>query len=187
MLVLKRDADSKRLKYKWVCQCDCGNIISVSGYDLRRNHSKSCGCLKHDGLANPSYKHGLSGTKLYSSWTNTQRRCTDKTDKHYKNYGGRGIVICKEWDDFKIFADWALNNGFKEGLTIDRIDNDGNYEPSNCRWVDRITQQNHRRVNQILEFNGVKHTLTEWSRIVGLNPGTIRSRIRLGWQNNFLS
>ena len=98
-----------------------------------------------------------------------------------KNYGGRGIKVCEEWQTFKPFEEWSLSNGYREGLSIDRIDNDGNYEPSNCRWADKTTQENNRSNNVCLEYKGEKRTISEWARIYGLNPWTLNTRIRSGW------
>jgi len=97
------------------------------------------------------------------------------------NYGGRGIKICDEWDSYEAFRDWSLANGYEEGLSIDRIDNDGNYEPSNCRWVDAKTQGNNRRSNNNLTYNGDTHTIKEWSEITGINWSTIKERLKQGW------
>ena len=102
--------------------------------------------------------------------------------KGYKNYGGRGIKVCDEWaESFKAFYEWAVSNGYDDTLTIDRIDVDGDYEPENCRWVDRTTQANNKRNNRILEVNGVKHTMMEWERLTGINHSTIISRLKSGY------
>lgn len=122
-------------------------------------------------------------TRLYRIWTNMKSRCTNPNIAAFKDYGGRGITVCAEWSDsFEAFRDWATANGYRDDLTLDRIDNDGNYEPENCRWEDRLVQGNNSRKNRLIEHNGETHTLAEWSRITGLSRDTIRFRIdRRGW------
>lgn len=179
----------------WKCQCDCGNITYVAGGHLKDGHTKSCGCLKGEirnghffqglsGEKNPSYKHGLTHTKLYETWSNMKTRCYNQKGRRYKDYGGRKIKVCEEWkNDFISFYNWAIANGYKENLTLDRINVNGNYEPSNCRWVDWKKQQNNRRNNFIIEYNKTKHTLQEWSEILPINISSsiLRYRILSGW------
>ena len=115
--------------------------------------------------------------KIYKVWSGIKQRCFNPNSNRYKNYGGRGISICDEWkNSFETFCKWALENGYKEGLSIDRIDHEKNYEPSNCRWTDEITQQNNRTNNTLYEYEGETHTLTEWSRIKGIKPKTFCTR-----------
>ena len=128
------------------------------------------------------YKHGLSATKLHRVWWGMIERCYKRYHKSYSEYGGRGIKICDEWrDDFKTFYDWAMSNGYAEKLTIDRIDNDKGYSPDNCRWVTQSCNARNRRTSRLIEYDGVVHTLVEWSEITGLNPDTITERLKMGW------
>lgn len=130
---------------------------------------------------NPNYKNGLSQTKLYRIWIAMKSRCYNQRHSSYANYGGRGIVICDEWKiDFKSFYDWSMANGYKEELQIDRIDNNGNYEPNNCKWSTRREQANNRRTTHLETINGETHTLAEWSRISGIKIGTIAKRYHDG-------
>ena len=127
--------------------------------------------------------HGKQPSRLYRIWSNMKNRCTNPNADNYLFYGGRGIKVCDEWrDDFIPFRDWAIANGYTDKLTLDRIDNDGNYEPSNCRWETHLHQCNNTRRNHLLTFQGETHTISEWARIVGMRPDTLERRINhRGW------
>lgn len=128
------------------------------------------------------YVHGKRKTRLYRIWANIKTRCTNKNDPHYRCYGGRGITVCDEWkNDFKAFYDWSVRHGYADDLTIDRINNNGNYEPSNCRWVDYKTQANNKRNVILITHNGETHNAAEWAQILHLGHDTIRQRYRKGW------
>ena len=165
---------------KWLCKCDCGKEIIAIGKNLRRGVTKSCGCLWHE-LSKKGYfgrKHNLSKTRLYSTWNAIKRRCNEKQYRAYIHYGGRGIKVCDEWtSDFMNFYNWAIANGYKEDLTIDRIDVNGNYEPSNCRWATRKEQCNNTRKNKLITYKNETKTLSEWCDILNLKYGTILYRI----------
>jgi len=148
------------------CLCSCGNKTIVRYDCLKDGNTKSCGCLKKEqdkiNLI-PNHIDGRSKTRLYKEWEGIKRRCYLQNEKCYPRYGGRGIKMCKEWlNNFETFRDWALNNGYKEELSIDRINVNGNYEPSNCRWVDNKTQCNNRRTNIKIIHNNKTQTLMEW-------------------------
>lgn len=168
----------------WLCECDCGNEIEARGSALVSGHTKSCGCYLSDKIAEQNFKHGGFGTRLYSIWSGMKKRCYDTEDKDYKNYGGRGISICDEWrEDFNSFQEWALNNGYQENLSIDRIRVDSNYEPSNCRWANAIEQSNNKRNNRLITVANKTMTLAMWARERNINPHTIQSRLRSGWSD----
>ena len=148
-------------KYAWLCQCDCGNIVTVRTADLMNGHTQSCGCSKSD----KSKTHGLSKSSPYHAWRKMVARCSDDSDKDYRNYGARGITVCKEWRSYSEFHKWALKNGYEKGLTIDRIDNDYGYCPSNCRFVTLQKQERNKRNNIHVVVNGVKMLLVEFCEI----------------------
>lgn len=151
----------KHLKKYYLCQCDCGNIVSVYQGRFISGHTTSCGCK--------TLKHGQWKSRLYNIWRGIKKRCYDKKNKSYKYYGAKSISMYENWiNNFKSFYDWAVNNGYREDLTIDRIDNNGNYEPSNCRWVDNKTQANNKGNNRLITFNNKTHTITEWAKILNI-------------------
>lgn len=165
----------------WLCRCDCGTEHVVNGYALRSGRSLSCGCLQRE-VASQKSKHNLCDTPLYYAWKNMKLRCYRKGNRDYYLYGGRGITVCDEWkNDFRSFATWAMSNGYKDGLSIDRIDVNGNYEPSNCRWVTMKEQAKNKRTNHYLTFKGETLCLMDWSKKFGINYGTLLGRLKTGW------
>ena len=134
----------------WLCRCDCGNEVEVIATDLTTGHTCSCGCLMRETASKTMTTHGKTGTRLNVVWQGMLARCNNQHHKSYKNYGGRGIKVCDEWLDFTAFEEWAFANGYDENAprgqcTLDRIDNNGNYEPNNCRWADMKTQMQNQR------------------------------------------
>lgn len=135
------------------------------------------------GKNNGNYRHGMWGTSIYARWKHIKARCYNSNGKQYKDYGGRGIRVCDEWLDkengFMNFYNWAMENGYREDLTIDRIDNNGNYEPDNCRWVSHKVQNNNTRRSHRITYNGETHSLTEWSKILNIKLSTLSNRINI--------
>ena len=127
--------------------------------------------------------HGMYNTRLYDIWVNMKQRCFNPNDQAYQNYGGRGIAVCDEWkDDFQAFYDWSVSNGYQDGLSIDRINNDGNYSPENCRWTDRNVQNRNRRNNHKITYNGVTKTVVEWAEEKNIPYELLLNRLnKLGW------
>lgn len=175
-LTVIRPAEKSRTgETRWVCRCDCGKETIVQSNNLKSGLVKSCGCYRHDYLVEAHTIHGETGTRLYNIWTKMRDRCDDKNNK---NYGGRGILVCKEWNEsFESFRDWAIANGYREDLTIDRIDNNKGYSPDNCRWTGVKEQARNRRSNRVITFNGETHILVEWAEITGLPRSTLYNRI----------
>lgn len=174
---------------KYLCKCDCGNEKITSEDNLKRGHCKSCGCLyKNNGGKQKEIKGYYldSRSKLYKVWVSMIRRCTNPKDCNYERYGKRGITVCKEWKDYSAFRNWAINTGYKENhsraeCSLDRIDNNGNYEPSNCRWTNSKIQGNNTRTNTIIGYKGVSKTLSEWADFYKIPYDFFVNRYIKGW------
>lgn len=175
--------DNGRKRRSWRCVCDCGTERIIPQDNLTRGKTKSCGCERGSSIAYKKTKHSECDSRLYSIWTGMKERCYNPGIESFANYGALGISVCEEWaKDYKCFRDWAYANGYEDSLTIDRIDVRGDYQPSNCRWVDRIAQANNKRTNIRIEWNGEIHTLAEWCRILNLPYKKTHARYRYyGW------
>ena len=174
-------------KYSWCWQvkCECGEERIVYPYKLINGNTKSCGCAKKDRCRNMTEKYRIThngrNDRLYHIWRGMKQRCLNVSGKDYKNYGGRGISVCEEWaNDYAAFKKWALENGYSDELSIDRINVDADYSPENCRWADAKTQMNNTRFNIFVEINGETKTVKQWCDYYKLNPQTIYSRIHRG-------
>lgn len=169
---------------QWLCKCDCGNEIIVYTKNLKNGNTKSCGCYHKEIAKQKSTKHGFRHTKLYFIFGAIKARCYNKKNTGYKNYGGRGIKVCDEWlnkENGSInFINWAINNGYKEGLTIDRINTNGDYSPNNCRWASMKEQSNNRRNNHYITINGKTKTLSQWLEIYKISSTQFYFRKRHG-------
>ena len=169
-------------KTRWVCRCDCGNIVEVRPSDVKRGYTKSCGCLRKETVAAKNYRHGDANSRLYEIWCGIAKRCNDINSKSYSNYGGRGIKRCDEWNDYNAFRQWAMNNGYSDNLTLDRIDVNGDYCPQNCRWVDMKTQCRNKRNNHNVTYKGITKSVAEWAESIGCGYNTLHARLHhLGW------
>lgn len=165
----------------WLCRCECGKYVECYQYNIERGTSTSCGCLRSYYAKKTRSCHGESTGKFYKKWSSIKSRCYNKNTPSYKNYGGRGIKMCDEWLDFWSFREWAYLNGYSEGLTLERIDVNGNYEPSNCKWIPMEEQANNKRNNSFIEYGGKKQTLSQWSKELGVGKEVLSYRYRAGW------
>jgi hypothetical protein len=166
--------------YLWCCRCDCGNVKEIRARSLKSGRSASCGCAAREALIASNTTHGMTRNPLYWRWRAMLDRTTRPSSRAYPNYGGRGITVCDRWRDFANFhAD--MGSSFAPGLEIDRIDNDGNYEPGNCRWATRIEQQRNRRNNHRVTWAGRTMTVQDWGEHLGITPNTLLYRLRRGW------
>lgn len=167
----------------WNCRCDCGNLGIVRGKSLTGGISKSCGCYQRELMGKRASKHGDAGTRLYAIWNSMRQRCNNTRSRAYANYGGRGIKICDEWNDYAVFRDWAMQSGYDPNairgeMTLDRIDVNGDYSPYNCKWSNMQEQARNRRESINLTYNGETHALTEWANIVHMDYTTLWKRYR---------
>lgn len=171
--------------YFWLCQCSCGSTTIVSSINLTAGDTQSCGCLCRERAGASAsarfFVHGQSHESTYNTWSQLLDRCRNPNNKGWKNYGGRGIAVCERWHTF---ANFLADMGHRPSpeLTIERIDNNGNYEPSNCRWATRNDQMRNRRTSRpLLTFRDRTMSIVDWAAITGLNYYMIHSRLRLGW------
>lgn len=179
LTVVEQSGFTKDRKLKWLCECSCGNMHVAVGKDLKSGHTKSCGCYRKEF---PNRKtHGGSKDKLYYVWKSMRERTQRKKCKDYPYYGGRGISVCDEWSDYAKFKEWALNSGYKEGLEIDRENNNGDYCPDNCRWSTRKEQNNNTRANRIITYNGESHTVAQWAEIKNISYSALQHRLDRNW------
>ncbi len=183
LVVVRYAGRSRGKKNLWLCKCDCGNEKVVAVDKLHSGNTKSCGCLQREVHRKCRTTHGKSDTKLYLVWREMITRTENQNAERYGIYGGRGISICGEWhNNFQLFYDWAIQNGYKEGLTIDRIDVNGNYEPDNCRWITPYEQSRNLRKNVRITYSGKTMILKDWAKEIGIDYHTLWQRIRKsGW------
>ncbi len=186
-LVVIERAGNKRREALWKCRCDCGTFKEVTSYNLRKGMTQSCGCLRKETTSEmfrgnkTCMTHGRYGTRLYRIWAGMKHRCSPSCSKReFDSYYGKGIRVCNEWNDFAVFAEWALKSGYSDELSIDRINNDGNYEPENCRWATIETQINNRSNSKYVTYRGETLTVAQWERKIGMNRGSLRGFLERG-------
>lgn len=179
--LLCKNGSKNGIKYYVDCECECGTKKVLNIYNVISGHTKSCGCLQKEKQYEGHFRHGLVTNKLYGTWCRIKNRCLNTKLKDYKNYGGRGITVCNEWkNDFIPFYNWAITNGYNDKLSIDRINNDGNYEPSNCRWATHKQQSNNRRSNKYFTYQNITKNYKEWCEYLDINYKTFYARLSRG-------
>jgi hypothetical protein len=177
-----RKAQNRNGDTYWVCLCECGKEIEVRADHLRNTKIRSCGCETGKMIAISKTRHGMRNTRLYGIWNSMIQRCENPDGQEAYLYHDRRISVCVEWHRFEVFMEWALKNGYRDNLTIDRKNNNGNYDPENCRWADLITQANNKRNNRRIEFNGKIKTLAQWAREYGIDYRKLWLRLKRGWE-----
>lgn len=172
--MIKRPGGKRR--HFWRCECTCGNVFDARGDCLQSGNNKSCGCLQYD---HAKITHNMTGTKPYRVWASMKQRCNNPNDNAYKWYGARGIKVCEEWSNsFESFYSWAKTNGYKKGLSIERIDCNGNYEPRNCEWITQEEQLLNTRRTRLITYKGKTQTIKEWSDELGIKYMTLWFRLK---------
>lgn len=188
LTILYADNSTSSVAKKYYCKCDCGNIKSISMSCIVNGRIRSCGCLQKEmnKIVKPNLRHGKCNSRIYKIWLKMKNRCYNKNYFQYYLWGGKGIKICDEWIDkeqgFINFYNWAINNGYKDNLSIDRIDGEKNYEPSNCRWATQKEQARNIKNNVNITYNGETHCIAEWAEITGIKGGTLYWRYK-NWKD----
>lgn len=165
LTVIERAESNKEGRSMWLCKCDCGNLVTVLGKDLRRGHTSSCGCYKSIVPKMRRIMTQEDRNGAYASWKNIRQRCYNPRNPEYKWYGGRGIKMCEEWNDSREFLKWCKANGWKKGLDVDRIDNNGDYEPSNCQFLTRSA--NVKKQGKKVMVDGEEMLIPDFSELAG--------------------
>ena len=177
LVVFEMGPRNKQNKIQWLCKCDCGKTTLVCGAKLKNGHTKSCGCLREQNTGKMFTKHNKSMSTIYHVYYGIKGRCYNPKNSVYRYYGGKGVTMCEDWrNDFMAFYNWAIANGYKDGLTIDRINSNGNYEPSNCRWVTQKEQNRNKKSNRFELFAGKKRCVAEIAELVGLSYSSVLER-----------
>ncbi len=180
-LTIIRELSKYKQKRYFLCRCECGNTRRVRLVAMRAGEIKSCGCLRDEQNRVAGYKHGLHGSGPYWSWRDMKQRCFNLNNVSYKYYGGRGITICEEWLEYENFYAWAIENGHKSGLTIERINNNGNYEPKNCCWIPAQKQSENTRRSKYISYQGETKILKHWAKATGIRYSVLQARFANGW------
>lgn len=176
LTAIKFNHQDKNANKYWLFRCSCGNEKVILVVSVKNGNTRSCGCLRKERAT----AHGMAGTRTYDIWAGMKERCNNKQKKEYKHYGGRGIKVCNHWNKFENF--YKDMGKAPEHMSIDRINNNGNYEPNNCRWATGIEQANNRRSNHLLTYKGKTQTITQWAGEIGINKITLSGRINsLNW------
>lgn len=185
---VQKDGVDNQGRTMWLCKCQCGNEVRIMWHSFASGSTKSCGCLHKDITAASKRTHSLSVNengrtpRLYSIWRNMKQRCFNPKAAKYSIYGGQGITVCEEWLEYINFHEWAMSNGYKDDLTLDRVCGNENYSPANCRWATYSKQNSNKKDNRFIEYEGETKTLNDWSIQLGMQYGTLHSRLSdYGW------
>ena len=176
--------DKKGNSY-WLCECKCGNSSIVRRGHLLSGDATSCGCKLIDFNKKNHTAHGMTNESIYKSWYSMKHRCNNPNAANYSGYGGRGITVCDEWNDFDNFYEWSISHGYRPGLSIDRINNNDGYYPENCRWATSSEQANNKRDTIFVTYNGQTHSIAEWARLFNVVYSTLSRRINRGVMRDF--
>lgn len=169
------------------CECECGKIVDkICVRSLLTGNTKSCGCYNKELTIQRNLKHGQKtrnkkADRLYSIWADMRRRCSNVNRKDAQNYALKNIKVCEEWNNYELFMNWALQNGYNDELTLERIDNSKGYNPDNCKWIPKSEQSKNRTSNHYITYNGKTQTLTDWSKEIGIPRTTLDSRLKRHW------
>lgn len=190
LVVVARNGQTKHGNYTWLCKCACGKEVVVSGGHLKSGHTKSCGCLSSELKSKRAIKHGLLAKgkrpRTFIIWNGMKARCYNEDAVSYRNYGARGIRMCEEWLTYENFHKWAVQNGYSDSLEIDRIDNDGDYCPENCRWVTRSQNQRNTSRTNLISINGITKCASDWISDIGVSKSTFYKHLREGTLSELL-
>jgi len=183
LIVIKPIKKNKGGLYIWLCKCDCGNTVEIVGTNLSSGNTQSCGCLQREIIRDRNFKHGMRNFPEYRIWAGIKTRCLNKKEKDYKNYGGREILICKRW--LNSFENFYKDMGDRpRGTSIDRINNNGNYCPENCRWITKKEQNLNKRNNKMITYKGETKCLSKWAEKFNINYFLLWKRLNRGWDIN---
>lgn len=178
-LTVLASAPAKNKKSRWLCRCECGKEKVVQSYYLSTKHTRSCGCLSVDTSTVLNTTHGMTYTRTYTVWSTMRARCNNPYHKKYYRYGGRGISVCTRWDDYNLFLEDM--GEARPGYSLDRVDNDRDYSPSNCRWATAKEQANNTRRNVWLTWAGKTLSIADWAIVLKVNGATLYQRFHKGW------
>lgn len=179
LVVLRNDGRNKWGRSQWLCACDCGVVKTISGNQLQSGNSVSCGCYQRDTAGARWKTHGQSGSRAYGIWTNMVKRCENVRCAAYRDYGGRGIKVCERWRSFEYFL--ADMGHPPDGMTLERMDRDGDYEPANCKWATRTEQTRNRKSTVTITYKGATKPIAQWAEELSLSYSRLRGRIAAGW------
>lgn len=177
LTVIERAENDNKGNVQWLCQCECGNKKVVRGSSLKSGNSHSCGCLIIENVKTRMSTHKMAKTRLYKIWAGMKQRCINPNTTGFENYGGRGIDYIPEWENFETFKEWAIQSGYNDALTIDRIDVNKGYSPQNCRWANETQQARNKRSNLYFTYQNQTRCLKDWATYLKIDYLLLYGRI----------